>query len=405
MLDTDLKKEPAIAGSSIKFSVHWLDDNNPVFVSEIKLIDLPSTHRKYQSELEEAAIKVIRNGKYIGGEVLSSFENALSQHVNASVIGVGNGTDALLVALMALGIGPGDEVIVPAFTYAASAEVILLLGATPVWCDVNSDDFNINIESLKGLKSPRVKAIIAVHLFGQCADLEGVKMVLPGMPIIEDCAQSLGAKWTSGEFSGKMAGTAGDLGTFSFFPTKPLGGLGDGGAICSRNEELLKRAQQIASHGQSQKYHHAVVGVNSRLDPLQAAMLEVKLKHFENSAGERQKNAAFFNQELAHLPGVSIPSRAKHSTHVYHQYTLQIHDGKRQELIDFLRKKGIQTMVYYPIPLSAQPAYAHIEKKVSLEQSERLCNEVLSIPVHEELSESDLSHIVSSIKSFYQHNA
>ena len=399
-----LKKEPVIAGSSIKFSVHWRDDYNPVFVSEIKLVDLPSTHRKYQAELEEAAIKVIRNGQYIGGEALRSFESALSQHVNASVIGVGNGTDALLVALMALGIGPGDEVIVPAFTYAASAEVILLLRAIPVWCDVHPDDFNINTDSLRGLNGPAVKAIIVVHLFGQCADLEGVMAVLPGVPIVEDCAQSLGAKWTSGLFSGKMAGTAGDLGTFSFFPTKPLGGLGDGGAICSRDEELIERAHQIASHGQSQKYHHAVVGLNSRLDSIQAAMLEVKLKHFENSARERQKNAAFYNQELAHLSEVTLPKTTKHSTHVYHQYTLQIHNGKRQELIDFLRKQRIQSMVYYPMPLHAQPAYAHIEKKVSLAQSEKLCNEVLSIPVHEELSESDLLHIVSSIKSFYQRN-
>jgi len=342
--------------------------------------------------------RVMHSGQYIGGPECAAFEADLSKFLGAQTIGVANGTDALQIALMALGIGPGDEVIVPAFTYAASAEVIGLLGATAVWCDVDEGTFNLNIDQLPTLHTPKTKAIIVVHLYGRCADVAAVEQALPGVAIVEDTAQAFGAQWTSGPFAGQFAGTVGALGTFSFFPTKSLGGMGDGGAISSRNSDLLARAKRIASHGQSKKYHHQCIGVNSRLDPMQAAVLGVKLKYFNQSVESKKRLASMYLDALSGVEGLIVPEIV--DGHILHQFTIRILDDKREGLQVFLKDHGIDSMVYYPMGLHQQEAYKHWVPKVSLQFSERLSHEVLSLPIHEAMETEEVKLVVDTIKAF-----
>ena len=364
-------------------------------------MDLPASHSAYQSELDEAISGVVRSGQFIGGPVVDSFENELGTFLQTRVVSVGNGTDALQIALMALGIGPGDEVIVPAFTYVASAEVIVLLGATPVWCDVDVQSFNIDPASAQSVLSERTKAVIAVHLFGQCADIESLEKHLPGVPIIEDNAQSMGAKFTQGKYAGAYAGTVGSFGTLSFFPTKTLGGMGDGGAVVSSNEQLLDRARQIARHGQKRKYEHLILGVNSRLDPIQAAVLSVKLRHLPRSFERKMEIANSYTSQLASCPGIELPTQSNFSTHVFHQFTLKVLEGKRDALASFLAQQGIASMVYYPIPLNEQPAYQKFTKDQTLTHSKSLSKSVLSIPIHDALTNSEVHYISESISQFF----
>ncbi len=362
------------------------------------MIDFQRIHRPYQEELSAALERVMHSGQYIGGPESATFEADLSKYLGAQAIGVANGTDALQIALMALGIGPGDEVIVPAFTYAASAEVIGLLGATAVWCDVDDGTFNLAIDQLATLRTPQTKAIIVVHLYGRCADVAAVEQALPGVAIIEDTAQAFGAQWTSGPYAGHNAGTVGAIGTFSFFPTKSLGGLGDGGAICSRDTDLLSRAQQIASHGQSKKYHHQCIGVNSRLDPLQAAILGVKLKYFNKSVDRKKSITSMYLDLLSGVDGLVLPEIV--DGHIIHQFTIRVLGGKRNGLQAFLKEHGIDSMVYYPMGLHQQEAYKHWTTKVTLQVSERLSHEVLSLPVHEALVAEEVKLVVDTIKAY-----
>jgi len=362
------------------------------------MLDFQRIHRPYQEELSAALERVMHSGQYIGGSECAAFEADLSNYLAAQTIGVANGTDALQIALMALGIGPGDEVIVPAFTYAASAEVIELLGATAVWCDVDEGTFNLAIDQLSTLHTPRTKAIIVVHLFGRCADIAAVEQALPGVAIVEDTAQAFGAQWTSGPYAGQHAGTVGAFGTFSFFPTKSLGGMGDGGAICSRDTDLLKRAKQIASHGQTKKYHHQCIGVNSRLDPMQAAVLGVKLKYFNQSIERKKRIASMYLDALSGVDGLIVPEIV--DGHILHQFTIRILGGKREGLQVFLKDRGIDSMVYYPLGLHQQEAYKHWDPKVSLQVSERLSHEVLSLPIHEAMETEEVQGVVDSIKAF-----
>ena len=362
------------------------------------MLDFQRIHRPYQEELSAALERVMHSGQYIGGPESAAFEADLSKYLGAQTIGVANGTDALQIALMTLGIGPGDEVIVPAFTYAASAEVIGLLGATAVWCDVDEASFNLDLDQLPKLYTRQTKAIILVHLYGRCADVAAVEQELPGVAIVEDTAQAFGAQWTSGPYAGKYAGTVGALGTFSFFPTKSLGGMGDGGAICSRNSDLLARAKRIASHGQSKKYHHQCIGVNSRLDPMQAAILGVKLKYFNQSVERKKSIASMYLDALKGVDGLTLPEIV--DGHILHQFTVRILGGKRDGLQAFLKEHGIDSMVYYPMGLHQQEAYKHWTPKVSLQVSERLSHEVLSLPVHEAMDEGEVKLVVDSIKAF-----
>ncbi len=371
---------------------------NDFTVSTIKMLDFQRIHHPYKGEISAALERVLDSGQYIGGPETVRFEADLSTYLGAQTIGVANGTDALQIALMALGIGPGDEIIVPAFTYAASAEVIGLLGATAIWCDVNEQTFNLDIDQLSTLYTPQTKAIIVVHLYGRCADVAGVEQALPGVDIVEDTAQAFGAQWTSGPYIGQYAGTVGALGTFSFFPTKSLGGLGDGGAICSRDRDLLTRAKRIASHGQSQKYRHQCIGVNSRLDPIQAAVLGVKLKYFNQSVERKKRIASIYLDELSGIDGLIIPDIV--DGHIIHQFTIRILEGKREELQVFLKERGIDSMVYYPMGLHQQDAYKNWAPKVPLKVSERLSHEVLSLPVHEAMEIEEVKVVVDFIKEF-----
>ncbi len=365
------------------------------------MVDLPKIHSPYQRDLDEAVLSVVHSGGYIGGAVLHEFESKASTYLGAPVIGVGNGTDALQIALMALDIKVGDEVIVPAFTYAASAEVIGLLGAVAVWCDVNESTFTIDPNSVKSVLSDKTAAIIAVHLYGQCADIEALENSAPGIPIVEDTAQAFGASFTEGKYVGRYAGTVGALGTFSFFPTKNLGALGDGGAISTTNSMLLAKVKSIASHGQSKKYHHDQLGVNSRLDPIQAAALCIKLDHLPLALTAKVGIAEQYLSAFESLNGVELPIKESFSNHTYHQFTLRIPNGKRDGFATFMNERGVATMIYYPIPLHKQKAYAHFEPRTSLSVSESLSNCVISIPVHEALEPIEVLAIQTAVTTFF----
>jgi dTDP-4-amino-4,6-dideoxygalactose transaminase len=379
-----------------------LQYNSETMSKPIPMVDLPKIHAPYQGELDKAVLDVVHSGGYIGGATVQEFEAKASTYLGAPVLGVGNGTDALQIALMALAIKPGDEVIVPAFTYAASAEVIGLLGAVAVWCDVNESTFTIDPDSVKSVLSDKTAAIIAVHLYGQCADIEALESCAPGIPIVEDTAQAFGAAFTAGKYVGRHAGTVGAFGTFSFFPTKNLGGLGDGGAIASTNASLLAKAKSIASHGQSKKYHHDQLGVNSRLDPIHAAALLVKLNYLPQALIAKVGIAGQYLSAFASLnKGVKLPLTASFSNHTYHQFTLRVPSEKRDDFASFMNESGIATMIYYPIPLHKQNAYAHFEPRTSLSISESLSNCVISIPVHEALEPHEVRAIRAAVTTYF----
>ncbi|MCH1534424.1 MAG: DegT/DnrJ/EryC1/StrS family aminotransferase [Schleiferiaceae bacterium] len=367
----------------------------------ISMVDLPRIHAPYQNDLDEAIRSVVHGGGYIGGPVVKEFEAKAASFLGAPVIGVGNGTDALQIALMALGVKAGDEVIVPAFTYAASAEVIGLLGGVAVWCDVNESTFTIDPNSVRAVLSDKTIAIIAVHLYGQCADIEALETIAPGIPIVEDTAQAFGAAFTKGRYAGKYAGTVGAIGTFSFFPTKNLGALGDGGAIASKNDQLLAKAKSIASHGQSEKYRHDQIGVNSRLDPIQAAALKVKLNHLPQAIASKVAIAGRYLDTFGSLRGITLPTTASFSNHTYHQFTLRIQSGQREAFTAFMLLQGIATMIYYPIPLHKQKAYMHFKPRTSLEVSERLSDCVVSLPVHEALENHEILAIENAVTKYF----
>ncbi|HCP41144.1 MAG TPA: hypothetical protein DIT65_05050 [Cryomorphaceae bacterium] len=367
----------------------------------IPMIDLPRVHSTYKEELDESIGFVVNSGTYIGGSVVEEFQASLTDYLGTPTFGVGNGTDALQIALMALGIGPGDEVIVPAFTYASSAEVIGLLGATAVWCDVHTSSFNLDAESVKLALSENTKAIIAVHLYGQLADLEALDQVAGSIPIVEDTAQAFGAKFTQGKYKGKYAGTVGAFGTLSFFPTKPLGAMGDGGAIISSNSVLHDSALNISRHGQSKKYIHEEIGVNSRLDSIQAAILGVKFKHFLPTLERKKRLAELYHLELIEVHQLKLPAVEHYSTHVWHQFTIRVDSNHRNFLKKYLAEKGVSTMVYYPFALSDQEAYASMIERVPISNSRSLCNEVLSLPIDPSMDDADVRIICNTIKQYF----
>jgi UDP-2-acetamido-2-deoxy-ribo-hexuluronate aminotransferase len=306
--------------------------------------------------------------------------------------------------LMALGLNKGDEVIVPSFTYVATAEVIALLGLTPVMIDVDPDTFNITAELVSPAITDKTKVIIPVHLFGQCTDMQGIIEVAKqtNIRIIEDTAQSLGAIYRDTFGEKKMAGTIGDIGTTSFFPSKNLGCYGDGGALFTDDEELAEKIKMIANHGQRKKYHHEILGVNSRLDTIQAAVLGVKLEHLDEYCEARNAVASYYDRHLRNIPGLIIPVRNSFSTHVFHQYTIRVTNGKRNDLQAFLKKRGIPSMIYYPLPLFEQEAFKNFGRCIGNQNTTKmLCEQVLSLPIHTELNEETLAFIVKNVKSFF----
>lgn len=370
----------------------------------IQMVDLKSQYQRLKPEIDTAIQNVLDSGVFIKGNVVADFENQLSKYLGgSSVVSCANGTDALQIAMMALNLQPGDEIIVPAFTYAATAEVMALLGLIPVFVDVYEDTFNINVSLIEQAISPRTKAIVPVHLFGQCADMEPVLEIAKkhNLFVVEDTAQAIGAVYTFTDGTQKMAGTMGDIGTLSFFPSKNLGCYGDGGALLCNNPELVAKIRMIANHGQKVQYQHDLIGVNSRLDALQAAVLTVKLKHLSSFEFSRNEAATYYDLRLGGFSQISIPKRSLFSTHVFHQYTIKLNGLDRSVLREKLKQRGIPSMVYYPIPVHQQQAFQSISKMgSSLVVSELLCNQVLSIPIHTEMDREQLDFIVESLSHF-----
>ena len=374
-------------------------------MTDIQMVDLKGQYLKIKDEVDAAIQYCIDTTAFINGPQVNEFKQSLAKYLGVkNLIPCANGTDALQIALMALELEVGDEVIVPSFTYVATTEVIALLGLVPVMVDVDPQTFNITAALIKSAITEKTRAIVPVHLFGQCANMEEIMQVATEyhLYVIEDNAQAIGADYTF--FDGKVAkaGTIGHIGTTSFFPSKNLGCYGDGGAICTNDDELGTKIQMMANHGQVKKYVHKYIGVNSRLDTLQAGILSVKLKYLDQYSTSRGTVAAYYDEALVNLSGIQTPVRNPQSTHVFHQYTILVKDGKRDELKKYLESKGVPAMIYYPIPLNEQEAFKMISKVIGkLPVSTHLCKSVLSLPIHTEMDQDMQNYIIATIKDFY----
>nr|WP_295923814.1 DegT/DnrJ/EryC1/StrS family aminotransferase [uncultured Dyadobacter sp.] len=381
----------------------------PQLSEAIQMVDLKKQYLRVKPEVDSAIQKCIDEAVFIKGSQVGAFEEALAHYLNVGeVVSCANGTDALQVALMSLDLKPGDEVIVPAFTYVAAAEVIALLGLKPVMVDVNPFTFNLEPGLVEEAISPQTKAVVAVHLFGQCADMESISKISNArqLYIVEDNAQSLGARYRFSSGEVKAAGSMGHLGTTSFFPSKNLGCFGDGGAIYTDSPEFAKKIRSISNHGQVQKYKHDRIGVNSRLDTIQAAILLEKLKHLDEYTAARQKVADSYDRAFADIPDIDIPQRVSYSTHVYNQYTIKVPSERRDGLKAYLQQKNIPSMIYYPLPLSKQQAFQGLGRvSGNLAVAKQLCQSVISLPIHTELSESQLEYICEEVKKYFGHSA
>jgi len=368
---------------------------------KIQMVDLKGQYEKIKAEVDAGIQEVINTTAFINGPAVKEFQASLETYLGVKhVIPCANGTDALQIAMMALGLKPGDEVITASFTYVATAEVIGLLGLTPVLVDVDPDTFDIDVDAIVRNITPKTKAIVPVHLFGQCANMERIMEIARqhNLYVIEDVAQAIGADYTFSNGTKAKAGTIGTVGCTSFFPSKNLGCYGDGGAIYTNDEELAKKLKMISHHGQSVLYKHDVLGVNSRLDTMQAVVLNAKLKHLDEYAAARRAAADFYDKALANQPKLKTPVRSKNSTHVFHQYTLQLNGIDRAKLREQLAERGIPAMIYYPIPLHEQNAFKSDRfKKGDFPVTEKLCNCVLSLPMHTELDTDTLEYITKNL--------
>lgn len=369
------------------------------------MVDLKGQYTKIKKEVDQAIQEVIDQTAFINGPQVGIFAENLAQYLQVGhVIPCANGTDALQIALMALDLQPGDEVIVPAFTYVATAEVIGLLKLKPVLTEVDPDTFMLTPEEIERVVTPRCKAIVPVHLFGQCAPMEEILALAKkhNLYVIEDTAQAIGAVYTFSDGRTAQAGTMGDIGCTSFFPSKNLGCYGDGGAMYTQNAELAAKLKMIANHGQARKYYHSVIGCNSRLDTMQAAILNVKLQYLDTYSAARQEVADAYDQSFAGLPWLQIPKRVANSTHVFHQYTLLLKDAQdRDALKAHLQSLGVPSMVYYPVSLHLQEAFRTPEfGEGDFPTCEDLCSRVLSLPVHTEMQTETQSYIINAVKSF-----
>ena len=413
--------------------------------TNIEMVDLHSQHKKLEPELIAVLQQVIDTSAFIKGKEVGLFEQNLANFLQVShVISCANGTDALQIALMALGLQPGDEVIIPAFTYVATAEVIALLGLTPVMVDVEEETFNISLPGIEAAITSRTRAIIPVHLFGQCSDMEPIMALAEkhGLYVIEDNAQSLGADYyfskdallysaqdalrdlqsrstyprstsritdTSGlqipkseTSETKKAGTIAHIGCTSFFPTKNLGCMGDGGALMTNDPMLAEKIRMIANHGQQKKYYHKVVGCNSRLDTLQAAILNVKLPHLNEYLDARKHAGSYYQKALKDFDYGTLPTNIPSSPPTYNQFTIKIKNGIRDQIKDFLASQGVPTMIYYPLPLYKQEAFKkYVPEGFSLPVTERLCQSVLSFPIHTEITQEQLKFISDILLEFH----
>jgi dTDP-4-amino-4,6-dideoxygalactose transaminase len=367
----------------------------------VPLLDLKQQHSALAAELRAAFDRVLQSGQFVLGREVADFEESAAVLTGTKhAIGVSSGTDAILLALMALDIGPGDEVLCPAFTFFATAGCVARVGATPVFVDSCADSFNIDVADAARRITPKTKAIMPVHLFGQVADMNGVRDLAKGhgLWVIEDAAQALGAT-----FEGRPAGSMCDFGTFSFFPTKNLGALGDAGLLVTSNDELAAKARLLRNHGAEQQYFHKRIGGNFRLDSLQAAFLNVKLPHLTSYTARRSENAAYYNSALgAALQDCDLvlPAELPGHSHIWNQYTVRVPDNQRDELRRFLAERGIGSAIYYPVPLNRQECFANLVAPTSLPVAEQLARECLSLPIYPELTRDQLKLVVDSVAEF-----
>lgn len=371
----------------------------------IQMVDLKKQYLKIKEEVDAAVINVMTNANFINGQEVKTFQQNLESYLNVKhVIPCANGTDALQIAMMGLGLQPGDEVITASFTYVATAEVIALLGLVPVLVEAKESDYTIDPAEIEKAITSKTKAIVPVHLFGQGADMNAIMEIAKkhNLFVIEDTAQALGATYQLSNGGTVAVGTIGDIGCTSFFPSKNLGCYGDGGALFTNNDELAANLRMIANHGQKVRYYHDVIGVNSRLDTIQAAILDIKLRHLNDYATARRAAADYYDQAFQGVEGLLTPKRIEEGTHVFHQYTLRVQGGKRDALRTFLEEKGIPSMIYYPLPLHFQKAFANERyPEGSMPISEKLSSEVLSLPIHTEMTQEELEFIVGNVKAFF----
>lgn len=373
-------------------------------MKKIQMVDLISQYEKIQEEVDSAVLNVIRSSQYINGPEVKEFTKELEEYLDVKhVIPCANGTDALQIAMMALDLQPGDEVITANFTYVATAEVIALLRLKPVLVDVYPDTFDIDIEAIEKAITPKTKAIVPVHLFGQAANMEAIMKIAKkhNLYVVEDTAQAIGCDYSFANGETQKVGTIGTIGCTSFFPSKNLGCYGDGGAIFTNDDELSIKLKQIANHGQSRQYIHDKVGVNSRLDSIQAAILRIKLRQLDLYSKLRRDTADFYDKAFTNNPKVKIPKRVSFSNHVFHQYTLQLIDVDRDKMRSFLSDKGIPAMIYYPIPLHLQEAYGDPRyTEGDFPVTEKLCETVISLPMQTELDTEQLEYITQNVLAF-----
>lgn len=370
------------------------------------MLDLAAQHAALQPTLDEAMRAVLQEAEFINGPAVAAFAQELSASLGGPhVIPCANGTDALQLALMSLDLPPSAEIVLPAFTYVATAEAAAVLGLRPVFVDVLPTTFCLDPVAMEAAITPRTGAILAVHLFGQCADLETLTQLSTrhSIPLIEDNAQAIAATYRFADGQQTYAGTVGAVGTTSFFPAKNLGALGDGGALFTHDLTRATTLRQLANHGQTRKYHHQHIGLNSRLDTLQAALLRVKLPHLPTWTTARQRIAAQYDTALGGISGLRLPHRDPQSSHVFHQYTLTLENApQRDELQEYLRQRGVPSVVYYPVPVHLQPAYAYLGCSTGqFPVAEQLCRMVLSLPIHPLLSEAQLDYITFTIRAFF----
>lgn len=376
-----------------------------IYDDSIQMVDLKTQYYRLKQEIDAAVQSVLIDTHFINGPQVKTFASHLSEYLGVPhVIPCANGTDAIQIALMSLNLQPGDEVIVPAFNYVAAAETVAMLGLMPVLVDVDADTYNIDVDKIEEAISWRTKAIIPVHLFGQGCDMEPIMRIARkyNLTVIEDNAQSIGASYTFSSGEVKKLGAIGHIATTSFFPSKPLACYGDGGAMMTADDSLAERLRMIANHGQEKKYEHRMVGCNSRLDTLQAAILDVKLKYVNEFTRARVEIAERYNNSFLRIPEVITPYKPAYTSHVYHQYTIRIKNGKRDALQDWLKQRGVPTMVYYPIPLHKQEAFRiHARKSGNLMIAPQLCKTVLSLPIHTEMRDYVQDYIIEQVVGFF----
>jgi len=370
----------------------------------IQMVDLKQQYKKIKNEIDAAVMGVIESTSFIGGPQVSAFAQNLSQYLGIKhVIPCANGTDALQIAMMALGLEPGDEVITPSFTYIATTEVIALLKLKPVFVEVDTQTFCIEPEAIRKAITSKTKAIVPVHLYGHSAKMEEIMAIAKehNLFVIEDNAQAIGGDYYFKNSISKKTGTIGDIGCTSFFPSKNLGCYGDGGAMCTNDDELAEKLKMIANHGQSKKYYHDVVGCNSRLDALQAAILNIKLPLLDSYIDARIKAADFYDKAFAGNEKITTPYRAEYCKHVFHQYTIELNNVNREELVGFLAENNIPSMLYYPVPAHRQKMFASFGSgNINLEKTDWLTQRVISLPIHTELDEEQQNFITKKVLEF-----